>query len=90
MVRLNYKPQIETKNKSSNSIIIRLPCSAFHSILTLDKLKHGWVLFEHQMRCISTVIQNHVRLPVLRINTSIYAPPEIFFRFTSPGENGES
>lgn len=41
------------------------------------------------MSCISTVVQDHIGLPVLGRDASIDTPPEILFRFATPSENGE-
>jgi hypothetical protein len=41
------------------------------------------------MSCISTVVQDHIGLPVLGRDASIDTPPEILFRFATPGENRE-
>jgi hypothetical protein len=41
------------------------------------------------MSCISTIIQDHIGLPVFGCDASIDTPPEILFRLATPGENGE-
>jgi hypothetical protein len=38
---------------------------------------------------ISTIVQNHIGLPVLGRDASIDTPPEILFRLATPGEDGE-
>jgi hypothetical protein len=56
---------------------------------TFDHFKHGWIFLENQMSCISTIIQDHIGLPVFGCDASIDTPPEILFRLATPGENGE-
>jgi hypothetical protein len=62
----------------------------FEVMFTFDHLEHGRIFLEHQMRSVPAVIKNHVRLPVLRVDALVNAPPEIFLALSSPGENCET
>lgn len=54
---------------------------------TFDHFKHGRVLLEHEMCGISSIIKDHIRLPVFIVYALVDAPPKIFFRFPSPCED---
>jgi hypothetical protein len=57
---------------------------------TFNHLEHGWIFLQHKVSGVATIVQDHVRLPVVGRHTTIDAPPEILFRFATPGENGKS
>lgn len=55
--------------------------------LTLDHLEHGRVLLEHKVSCISSIVQDHVWLPVLSIDAFVNAPPEVLLALSTPGKD---
>ena len=57
---------------------------------TFDQFEHGRIFLEDQVGGITSVVQNHIGLPILGCDATIDAPPEILLRFTTPSENGES
>ena len=57
---------------------------------TFNHLEHGWIFLKHKVSGVATIVQDHVRLPVVSRHTAIDAPPEILFRLAAPCENGKS
>lgn len=56
----------------------------------LDHFKKGRVLFEHQMRRIAAIVENHVRLPRIGANAFVNAPPKVLLRLSAPRKHGQS
>merc|ERR1719289_188841 len=63
-----------------------------HTLLyhTLKKFEDCWIFFNHNMCSISSIIQNHVRLPRFRTDSFINTPPEILLSLPPPGKNWDA
>lgn len=51
---------------------------------TFYHFEHSRILFQHQMSSISSIVQDHIRLPAFSIHALIYAPPKVLLCFTTP------
>lgn len=52
----------------------------------MNHLEHRRILFQHKMRRVTSVVKDHVGLPVFSCDALVDAPPKIFLRFSSPCE----
>ena len=57
---------------------------------TFDEFEDGRILFEHQMSSVTSIVEDHVRLPIFGRDAAIDAPPKIFLRLAAPREYWET